>query len=137
MNDRLVHEVKYSTRKSDMKVTLFFDAETFQHVRTEYSYTTSARMGARPSSAPIASMATGSTSSAGTDTGSQTLNRYKLVEEFSDFKTAGKLTLPHTYKLRLTVDASRTLLLEWVMNFKQFTFNEQIDDNVFNVSVTK
>jgi hypothetical protein len=136
LNDRLVHEVKYSTRKSDMKVSLFFDAETFQHVRTEYSYQTSARMGTRPSSGPIAT-STGATSAAGTDTGSQTLNRYKLVEEFSDFKTEGQLTLPHTYKLRLTVDAQRTLLLEWVMNFKQFTFNEQIDDNVFNVSVTK
>lgn len=137
INDRLMHEVKYSTRKSDMKVTLFFDAETFQHVRSEYSYTTSARMGARPSSGPIASMGTGSTSAAGTDTGNQTLNRYKLVEEFSDFKTAGKLTLPHTYKLRLTVDAQRTLLLEWVMNFRQFTFNQEIEDNVFNVETSK
>jgi hypothetical protein len=137
VNDRLAHEIKYTTRKSDMKISLFFDAETFQHVRTEYSYQTSARMGARPSSGPIASMGSGATSAAGTDTGSQTMNRYKLVEEFSDFKPAGQLTLPHTYKLRLTVDAQKTLLLEWVMNFKQFTFNEEIDDNVFNVSVTK
>lgn len=137
INERLAHEVKYSTKKSDMKVSLFFDAETFQHVRTEYSYSTSARMGARPSSGPIASMSTGSTSAAGTDTGSSTLNRYKLIEEFSDFKPTGQLTLPHTYKLRLTVDAQRTLLLEWVMNFKQFTFNEKIDESVFNVSTTK
>lgn len=137
LNDRSVHEVKYSPKKSDMKVSLFFDAETFQHVRTEYSYTQSARMGARPSSGPIASGATGATSAAGTNTGSDTLNRYKLIEEFSDFKPAGQLTLPHTYKLRLTVDAQRTLLLEWVMNFKQFTFNQEIDDKVFNVSTTR
>lgn len=138
IENRLVHEVKYSPRKGggDMKITLFFDAETFQHVRTEYSYTTSARMGSRASSGPMASPGAPGVVNA-TDTGSSTLNRYKLVEEFSDFKTAGQLTLPHTYKLRLTVDSSSTLLLEWVMNFKQFTFNEQIDDSVFNVSLTK
>lgn len=140
IGERLVHEVKYSPRKGggDLKITLFFDAETFQHVRTEYSYTTSARMGSRPATGPIASMNTGSaTDAAASSTGNQTLNRYKLIEEFSDFKSVGKLTLPHSYKLRLTVDAQRTLLLEWVMNLKQFTFNQEIDDTAFNVAIVK
>ena len=73
----------------------------------------------------------------GTDTGSATLNHYKLIEDFSDFQTTDKLTLPHTYKLRLSSDARGQLLLEWVMNFKQFTFNQPIETTAFNVSATK
>lgn len=128
VNDRPAHELKFSPKKgSDMQISLFFDAETFQHVRTEYSYSVSARMGARP----------GGILEAPTDTGSQTMNRYKLVEDFSDFSAVSGLTLPRTYKLFLTVDTQRQLLLEWVVNFKQFDFNQPIDAQAFNVSVSK
>ena len=136
IENRLVHELKYNPRKGggDLKISLFFDAETFRHVRSEYSYTVSARMGARPSSGPMASP--GGTGVNATDTGSQTLNRYKLIEEFSDFQTVNNLTLPRTYHLRLTIDTQRPKLLEWVMNFKQFALNEPIDATAFNLSTT-
>jgi hypothetical protein len=129
IEDRPVHEMKYRPSKGggDVQISLFFDAETFRHLRTEYQYSVSARMGARPS---------GSVANA-TDTGSTTMNRYKLIEDFSDFKTEGQLTLPHSYKIRLTVDAQTSLLLEWHMNFKEFGFNQPIDVAAFDVSVTK
>lgn len=128
IDDRLVHELKYSPRKgSDLKISLFFDAETFRHVRSEYSHTVSARMGDRP---------TGMVTDPSTNTGSQTINRYKLVEEFSDFQTVNDLTLPRTYRLRLTIDAQRSQLLEWVLNFKQFAFNQPIEAAAFNVAST-
>ncbi len=128
INDREAHELKYQAKGTDLKVSLFFDAETFRHVRTEYAYSVSARMGARPS---------GGVQSPATDTGSMSMNRYKLVEEFSDFKEESGLTLPHTYKLRLTVDTTQALLLEWVVNFNQFGFNQPIDAQAFNVSVSR
>jgi len=136
IENRLVHELKYNPRKGggDLKISLFFDAETFRHVRSEYSYTVSARMGSRPSSGPMASP--GGTGVNATDTGSQTLNRYKLIEEFSDFQTVNNLTLPRTYHLRLTIDTQRPKLLEWVMNFKQFALNEPIEATAFNLSTT-
>lgn len=136
IENRLVHELKYNPRKGggDLKISLFFDAETFRHVRSEYSYTVSARMGARPSSGPMASP--GGTGVNATDTGSQTLNRYKLIEEFSDFQAVNNLTLPRTYHLRLTIDTQRAKLLEWVMNFKQFALNEPIEATAFNLSTT-
>jgi hypothetical protein len=136
IENRLVHELKYNPRKGggDLKISLFFDAETFRHVRSEYSYTVSARMGARPSSGPMASPS--GTGVNATDTGSQTLNRYKLIEEFSDFQTVNNLTLPRTYHLRLTIDTQNPKLLEWVMNFKQFAFNEPIEATAFNLSTT-
>ncbi len=137
INEREAHEIKYSPRKGggSMQITLFFDAETFQHVRTEYQYLVSARMGARPGGLSTAPPVLGPSST--TDTGSQTMNRYKLVEEFSDFKKEGELTLPHAYKLRLTVDAQSPLQLEWDVNFTQFSFNQPIDANAFNVSISK
>lgn len=117
INDRPVHELKFDPRKSGgMQISLFFDAETFQHVRTEYQYVIAARMGARPE-----------------DSISQLESRYKLTEDFSDFKTEGKLTLPHTYKIRCTIEErNNTQMLEWTLTLAQFAFNEPIDANVFS-----
>ena len=118
INNRQAHKLKFDPRKSgDLQINLFFDAETFQHVRTEYQYSVSARMGR------IAE-----------ESVSQLESRYKLVEEFSDFKTEGKLTLPHTYKIRYTIEEqSTTQMLEWVLNFSQFGFDDPIDAKAFNV----
>ena len=117
INDRQVHELKFDPRKSGgMQISLFFDAETFQHVRTEYQYVIAARMGARPE-----------------DSISQLESRYKLTEDFSDFKPEGKLTLPHMYKIRCTIEErNNTQMLEWVLTLAQFAFNEPIDANVFS-----
>jgi hypothetical protein len=130
LDERLVHEIKCAPRKGagDLRISLFFDAETFRHVRTDYSYTVSARMGSRPGD---------SVQGATTDTGSATINHYKLTEEFSDFQTTEKLTLPHAYKLRLSIDAQRTQSLEWAVTFKQFAFNQQIGAGAFTVSASK
>lgn len=122
INNRKMYKLKYDPRKSSgLQISLFFDAETFQHVRTEYQYSKSARMGATAE-----------------ESVSQLESRYKVVEEFSDFKPEGKLTLPHTYKLRYTIEEqNNTQVLEWTMNFSQFAFNEPVDAAAFNVSASK
>lgn len=128
IDGREAHKLKYPPPKGagDFQITLFFDAETFRHVRTEYQYVISNQMGARPSEFGT------------TNTGSQTRSRTKLVEEFSDFKTEGSLTLPHTYRIRFTADEyQRNVLLEWVINFSQFIFNQEIDASAFNVTSSK
>jgi hypothetical protein len=124
INGRAVHELKYVPKKGDLKISLYFDAETFQHVRSEYQYTISARMGARPSS---------SVTGPSTDTGSQTMSRYKLTEDFSDFQIAGKLTLPRVYKIQLVVEAQGQTL-EYTIAFSQFVFDQPIEPDVFNIS---
>lgn len=128
IDGREVYKLKYPPPKGsgDFQINLFFDAETFRHVRTEYQYVISNQMGARPSEFGT------------TNTGSQTRSRTKLVEDFSDFKTENNLTLPHTYTIRFTQDAyQRTVVLEWVINFSQFIFNQEIDTGAFNVSASK
>ena len=118
-----LHQVKYQPRKgSDMEVSLYFDAETFRHVRTEYTRVNSANIGSG-----------GVDSSAG-----QTERRYKLVETFGDFRKEGSLTLPHTYamKLEITGGNSREVIDEWTLTLSDFVFNKPIDPKDFVVDTS-
>lgn len=119
VENRTLHELKYLPGGgSDLQINLFFDPETFQHVRTEYL---------RVIPAP-----TGSRAYSNVD---ERETRYKMVEEFSDFKKESELNLPHTYKIRLTVDSQGgTFLADWIINLSQFTFNEKIDPTSFSIN---
>src|ERR1043165_382208 len=119
---RTAHELKFSPRNAgELQISLFFDTETFRHLRTEYSYSIPAGMGATPG-----------------DSASQRESRFKMIEEFSDFKPEGKLTLPHTYKIRLIIDTQdKTKTLDWALTLSQFAFNQQIDSAAFNVAANK
>jgi len=122
IDGRAVHKLKYEPRKGDLKVSLFFDAETFHHVRSEYQYSISARMGARPSSAPL-----------GANTSGQSMSRYKLTEDFSDVKPTGKLNLPRKYKIQLVVEAAGQNL-DYSLDFSEFAFDQSIPAAAFNVA---
>jgi hypothetical protein len=113
-----LHKLKYEPKKgSELAITLFFDPDTFQHVRTEYKRTTAASIGGTVDS------------SAG-----QSESRYTLVEEFSDFKKEGKLNLPHAYRLFLEIiTGNGTATREWTMNLQKFSFNQAIDPKEFKV----
>lgn len=120
VNDRLLHQLKYLPRGgSDLKITVFFDSETFQHVRTEYERVIPAPIGDR------------------SYTNVQTREiRYKMIEDFSLFKPESGLNLPHIYTIKLAVDTQNgTFLADWVIKLTQFDFNQKIDPKAFNVSV--
>jgi hypothetical protein len=119
VDNKVLHVLKYVPRGgSDVKITLLFDQDSFQHVRTEYERVIPAQMDTR------------------SYTNVQTReSRYKMIEEFSSFKKEGELMLPHTYKIRLAVDTQGgTFLADWTINLTQFTFNEKIDPAAFNAS---
>ena len=108
----------YQRDGSFLGITLFFDTETFQHIRTEYEKVINAGMVTRNEVAA-----------------SQQETRYKLIEEFSDFKKEGGLSLPHAYKLQLSISSERgSLLQDWVFTLTQFPFNDTLDDKQFNVA---
>lgn len=129
IDNREVHELKYAPRKGggNLLISLYFDATTFQHVRTEYQYSVSAQMSSRPEA------------SVGSTAGQQsTSDHYKLIEDFSDFKPEGKLTLPHTYRIRLQIEkVDATKNLEFMINFSQFAFDQPIGAEAFNVGKSK
>lgn len=118
VDSRLLHELKYLPRGgSDLKISLFFDDAMFRHVRTVYERVIPAPTGDR----------------AYTNIEEREI-RYKMVEEFSDFKNEAGLILPHTYEIKLTVDSKGgTFLAEWQINLTQFTFNERIDPASFSI----
>lgn len=129
-----LHELKYIPRgSSDLEISLFFDTETFQHARTEYTRVISAGLG-------TGRIGTGrverpSQSGAIDASGQQRPTRYKMVEEFSDFRKESGLTLPHTYKIGLELDTrGGTLVVDWEFTLTEFAFNQPIPPATFNVN---
>jgi hypothetical protein len=61
---------------------------------------------------------------------------YDLDESFSDFKQEGKLTLPHTYKIKLKLGKRQgaTYLADWEMVFTRFSFNQPLEAGWFDVN---
>lgn len=128
IDGKKLHEIDYNPKKgSDLSISLFFDPDTFQHVRTEYTRTLSAGLG----------NSIGGTQSSGSRvdaSAGQSETRYKLVENYSDFKEENKLMLPHTYKIYLEiVSGNGTISYEWLMDLKKFNFNQPLDVKEFKV----
>ncbi|MEW6207896.1 MAG: hypothetical protein AB1631_05985 [Acidobacteriota bacterium] len=111
------HALDYRKRKglADLKITLFFDAETFRHLRTEYLYEIDTTFGA---DAPDSSRA-------------QAV-RQQLVEEFGDFRAVDGLTLPHRYRLQLSREGGfRADLRDWELTVQKVSHKEPLDDSLF------
>jgi hypothetical protein len=120
VGNQMLHELKYLPHGgSDLQIKLYFEQDTFKHVRTEYERTIAGAMGDRSYVNP--------------GTGRET--RIKLVEDFSDFRKEGELDLPHTYKISLNTDTDAgTFLADWTIKLTQFIFNDKIDPNSFTIS---
>jgi hypothetical protein len=121
VDDRKAHVLEYiGGNNAGLKTTLYFDAENFRHIRTEYEKKQIQQMPTGPSM-----------------TQQQGDSVTKLVEEFSDFKTEGGLTFPHTYKLQLSIETlNRRALQDWIFTLTQFSFNRDIDASEFDVRGT-
>ena len=116
IDGRQVHKLKYMPRDGgELRITIFLDAENFQHLRTEYERVIAAPMGGTPGASA-----------------SMRETRYKLVEDFRDFRKEGGLTLPHTYTIQYTVSKlNNPIALDWTFNFTRFTFDYPIEEKQF------
>jgi hypothetical protein len=102
---------------SDLTIKLYFDAQTFQHVRTGYERVISARMGNTPE-----------------QSARMRETRHTMYEDFSDYRKESGLMLPHAYRIYLAVDGNNgTNEHEWVFTLSRFSFNQKIDPASFNV----
>jgi outer membrane lipoprotein-sorting protein len=109
---------------SNLTVKLFFDAENFQHLRTEYRQYIGAQQGAASSRTGI--------DEAINNSAKQQETRHTLIEEYSAYKPESGLVLPHTYKLYLSLEETRgTKEFEWKFEFSQFVFNQKFDPKSF------
>jgi hypothetical protein len=103
-----------SSGSSNFSIRLFFDKETFSHLRTEYRHVIP------PQSVPSGIL------------GTQTGLEQKVVEEFDDLRSEDGLTLPHRYKISyLTSSNSGTYEWIWGINITQYVFNQKLAENFF------
>lgn len=118
IDGRQLHELGYRPRKgsTDLKTFLYFDTETFRHVRTKYQYEVAAMIGAR-------------------DNPNQNQESYySVTEDFDNFRTVQGLTLPHKYKLQFSAESGRaTSIQEWTVAFDRIAHNPKLDEALFTI----
>jgi hypothetical protein len=135
-----LHQIDYRPKGglNNIKVKLFFEPETFRHVRTEYRLRVEGEQ----------ALQAGKTVSVGTVTRKAGImdpiaySHYLLVERFGDFKrvnlkdTEGgetmSLVLPQSYNLEYSVEGQgSTFLGQWNLTADQWMQNGKIDSSVF------
>lgn len=112
VGDRQLHRLTYKLRKGGGLVTilLFFEQDTFRHVRTFIQHTEPAPLPATAAQ-PVA----------------QSETRYTLEEDFSEFKEVDGLTLPTVWTIRMTAEISGgNSLLRWTVQFEKLSHNVTI-----------
>jgi len=101
----------------DLDITLFFDQETFRHVRTEYKRTSSAGIGRTID-----------------ESARQSETRLKVTEDFSDFKDYKGMMVPNKYKLLYTISgANGTTEISWTAGLTEFAVNQALDAATFDL----
>lgn len=109
----------------DFDIKMYFDKETFRHLRTEYK---------RTSSASIGRTSRNINGNQIDDSARQNETRIKIVEDFGDFKTEKGLTLPHEYNLNYSISGQNgTTEIEWKFILSQFAFNQTLDAKTFDI----
>jgi hypothetical protein len=138
IDGRRLHEIEYRPKQSlrDMKIRLYFDLETYRHVRTEYRVQVRDDMSAAPGGGRTR---TGNFQEADQDPdGFATLHGglpdsiYVLTEKFDDFKKVGAMTLPHVYTMDFSIEGQgHAFIGKWTMKAVQWVFNRTYDRKIF------
>lgn len=115
-------------RGSDLNIKLYFDAKTFQHIRTEYRATIAVQQGQRVGGS-------GSGADAADRSSQQREVRQTLTEDFSNFKKVNDINLPHTHKMYLRLEDARGVReYEFTSEYFEFFFNQDLDPNSFSTA---
>jgi hypothetical protein len=104
----------------DLDIKMYFDQETFRHVRTEYGRTSSASLGRTID-----------------ESARQSETRLKVTEDFSDFKESDGVTLPTKYKISYSTIGANTTEIVWMSNISEFAVNQKLDPRTFQVQEAK
>lgn len=117
IDGRKAYVIEYSTRENSdsLKIQLYFDAETFAHIRSQYR-----------------EEFTGKESTFG-NLGQ--INGYvmELTENFSDFRTFEGITLPVISNIRYMGSSSKgTFEYDWSFKVNEVKFNQPLKEGFFN-----
>ncbi len=146
---RELHKLEYDSKKGldDVNVKLYFEPDTYRHVRTEYRLrirsdmslqsgavvsrsgvpSSSSAMESGSISAPLA----GETRPAGIHDAAED-SIYLLIEKFDNFKEVDGLTLPHSYNIEYSVQGRGTsFLAQYAVQANQFIHNGKVSSEFF------
>jgi len=115
---RQLHELKYRPRRgsSDLKISLYFEPETFRHVMTQYLLEVPSGMPSVPGETPPRN------------------TFHTLLEYFGDFRVVDGLTLPHSYRFVYTIDGVHsTYLADWSFQEMKIGHNAAMQDAYFSI----
>jgi hypothetical protein len=155
IDGRKLHEIDYNPKGglNGIKVKLFFEPETFRHVRTEYTLTVQGEQSLQAGK----TVTRGAPNTAGLGTTGQVSgpitrdagvldqignSYYRLVEKFDNFKEikfkdpngseTKSLTLPQSYTIEYSVEGQGSSFLgRWNLTADQWIQNGKIDQSVF------
>ena len=117
VDDREAYVMEYWPKGMDcaeFTIRMFFDTETFRHLRTEYRHVIN------PSQDTFGQL------------GRQAGVRQSLIESFGDFKTVDGLTLPYSYNAHYTTESNiGTFEFFWRLALQQHLINPNLDANFF------
>lgn len=136
IDGRRLHEIEYRPKQSlrDVKIKLYFDMETYRHVRTEYRVRVRDDMSTGMSGTANRNGLTRTAGESGFDALRAGLpdSIYVLLEKFDDFKKVGAMTLPHSYTMEYSAEGQgQTFIANWTMKAVQWAFNRTYDERIF------
>jgi hypothetical protein len=142
-----LYDVRYRPHKnSDLEIHLYFDPQTYRHVETTYSYSTTqslvgessaAAAGLTPVTPGSPGIGKGGNPGSSPETAQARLNpnRYRLTEKFSDFKTVDGVTLPTQDDIQFSQELQngKTTLSDWDLKGLEVSNNMSVDPRAFEV----
>jgi hypothetical protein len=136
---RQLHELEYHPKKSlgDMTVKMFFDIETFRHVRTEYKVRIRDDSSTLPEGASRR-RSVGISRYPGDNSSREIFDavpdsNYRLIERFDDFVNCNGLMLPSTYAYEYSIEGQGSSFLgHWTMKTgATIIHNGEIREEIF------
>jgi hypothetical protein len=154
VDGRELHEIDYNPKggMNAIKVKLFFEPDTFRHVRTEYILRVRGEQALQAGKVVTRGATDSQTIMNGGESGGVTRSagvldqiddsHYVLVEKFDNFREVkfkeakgeevGILTLPHSYSLEYSVEGQgSTFLAQWNIVADQWMLNGNINPSFF------
>lgn len=117
IDGRRAYVIEYFTEgtSAEFTIRLYFDTETFQHIRSQYREEFTGKQATFGALGQV--------------------NGYELelTENFSDFKTSDGITLPNVSKVHYMSSSSRgTYEYDWVFKVTETKFNQPLKEGFFN-----
>jgi hypothetical protein len=113
---RITYHPRHGT--GDLKIYLFFDPETFRHVKTIYTEQSQAQMGSTPGLSSVGGGA-----------------NLTLEEDFGGFTTVNKLMLPTQWSIKYTQEGigSGSSIVQFEMAIKRVQANPNVSGVAFRI----